>query len=286
MEFEKMLDGENTDSLYSFWGEYRKRLTEFIVDVIENYYIREKLRKTGKKRLYQDYNMEQIVEELGDKPVLGIWGAGGFNDIDIKLLSKYFRLVLIDDNLYRSEEAKERFQVSDCVCVDLKFWDITEEEYLMLEAMYKDSASEEEVSAYIRDIVKNMGAIDYSSLPKFDFSVAVGLVSQLNSRIVALAQVCDYRKNITPVMDEINEIAVERLFDVMNVMTKNMVLQGYECNTNGQTKEVTVKGSREMDELIRKNQESGQIKIFIEDYDEWNFMNNKTYLMKYVIYEE
>ena len=68
----------------------------------------------------------------------------------------------------------------------------------------------------------------------FDYSVAVGLHSQLNSRFAALLY--HYRDNyhdedlrlISSAISGLNEAAVERLNDYMYHMTKDVLIYGYE----------------------------------------------------------
>ncbi len=308
MDYKSMVKTEDTDIYYDAWEEYRKALTDYIIETVESFFTKKYLARTGKKRLTREYSMDNIIEEIGKKPVLAIWGAGGCNDMDIVRLSKYFKLVLIDYNLEKIKFAKRRFNLSDddCICVDLGFWNFSESDYLMIEALLIDRVDERVLEQHIKDIIFNMSDVDYSQLPHFDFSVAVGLASQLNGRLAAMFYIHNY--NMNKLLCELNELAVGKFINVISHMTKNMLILGYEekC-VDGSLREVErsriielnymqpeeisqdmvseVAGNEylidDLNELIDKL----YIKKFSEKYLLWNFLPQKNYIMKLISME-
>lgn len=285
MDYNSLIKTEDTDVCFNDWEEYRNNLTDYVMDSIESYYTREYLKRTGKKRLVREYGMKEIVEELGEKPSLAIWGAGGCNDIDICRLAKYFKLILIDHNLEKIVYAKKRFNLSDdeCICVDLKFWDISNDDYLMMEAMIKDEVTGEELGNYIEDMIAKMPGYDYSTMPHFDFSVAVGLVSQLNSRLAALIHINKYQYDMTKYLYDMNFDAVDKFLNAIVGITNKMFVLGYEdriLETEGK-----VAGNDILENRITSMIESENIKNFMDKELVWNFISEKSYIMQINSYE-
>ena len=318
MDFEKMIQSENTDCLYDDWESYRNELTNYIISSIEDYYRKKKLTELKERHFYIKYNMKDICKELGYSPTLAIWGAGGCNDIDIAKLSKYFNLVLIDHNVEMIENAKKRFGLSDekCICTDLKFWDISKEDYLMFDALLKDNVSKSDIEMYIKDLVINMPDIDYKHIPHFDFSVMVGLASQLNSRFAALIHLNKYPYDLTNFFGKLNELAVNRLIKAVYEMTNNMFIAGFETrlietgtykDKNGYIEllnekreidssldnyqqfsymETEIAGNDYLIEGLRRLVSGEYITFLSEKYLWWNFLVEKNYIMDIKSYEK
>lgn len=250
MDFQNMVESEDSDSLYYRWSDYRRELTHYIIGSVEELYIKKKLFDLRKRRILGTYNIENIVVELGHKPTLAIWGAGGCNDIDIVMLSKYFKLILIDNNVEKTEKARERFGLSreDCICVDLHFWDIKADDYKMFDALLNDGADADEIMGFINELENGNIKPDYSEMPKFDYSVAVGLASQLNSRFAAILHMYNVRRankeygikirkytadeveHIYSIIRRLNNVAVEHMLEAINAMTDKGVILGYEAD--------------------------------------------------------
>lgn len=251
MDFDEMIKSEDTDSLYDRWKDYRDEFTDYIVSSIEEFNIKKKLSDLRKRRIYGTYNIEDMVTENGRKPTLAIWGAGGCNDIDIVRLSRYFRLVLVDHNIDKINAARSRFGLSceECLCVDLHFWDITRDDYKMFEALLRDGADVAELAGFLRELSDRMEKSDYSGLPRFDYSVAVGLASQLNSRFAAILHMHNANNGsagsklklyteedmafLLDVIAELNLAAVESMLEAVKVMTVWGVIIGYEADNFG-----------------------------------------------------
>lgn len=254
MNYEDMLKTENTDYCFDVWSGYREELTDYIISSVEDFYRKKKLTNIGKRQFQTAYDMEQISEELAAKPTLAIWGAGGCNDIDLLRLANYFRLVLIDHNMERIQAAKDRYGLKpeDCLLTDLKFWDISKEDYLMFEALMKDKAPIDEVEEYIVELIHKVESIDYSLLPNFDFSVAVGLFSQLNSRFAALAHLHQYSENLSNIFIKLNKCAMEATMRAIKQMTDKALVVGYEEKV---LYDIDVEEARELIDIINEERE-------------------------------
>lgn len=123
-----MIETENSDPMRAAWTDYRQTLTSYVLEGIESYYRRAHLARQGKLR-DQAFTLEADVP-LEAKPVVAIWGAGRCNDLDLEMLAPYVRFVLIDRTMEDIQAARARYGLSEaqCVCVDLGFWEIYEEE--------------------------------------------------------------------------------------------------------------------------------------------------------------
>lgn len=255
MKYDEMIQTECTDERYEAWTEYRNMLTKHIMDGVGHYYRKEKLNELGARRLPKAYHVEELLSEQTRKPTLAIWGAGGGNDMDLPRLANDFRIVLIDHNMEQLQKTCKRFELTkeQCICVDLKFWDITDDDYRMLEAMLKDGCMEEELVSYLYELVEAMPQYNYEELPKFDFSVCVGLASQLNARLATLFSLYGRGQKREMVgetmqsarlfdfMQELNRLAVYRLADAIFTMTGNAILFGYEVMSIEKKNESLVK---------------------------------------------
>lgn len=231
MFYDSMIKTEKSDDMYEAWQEYREELTDTILSYIESYHIKRELLINKNIRLSRDYGIEDAVAKMDKKPVLAIWGAGGCNDIDVKKLSKYFKLVLIDHQLDVVTEVIKRFNLpSDTVAMDMKFWDVSDDEYRMFEALLSDGKPEE-IKDYLGEISGKMPVYNLGVEKLFDHSVVIGLASQLNARFMALAQKypnvdLDFMAGL---VGDMNKKAVDALWNSVSTMTKNLVIYGYEA---------------------------------------------------------
>lgn len=311
MDYKQMIKGENTDKYYDLWSEYRKELTDYVQNVAESCYIKEYLRSTGAKKIMGKFDLGEIAAIKKTKPCLAIWGAGGCNDIDIKALSRFFKIILIDHETDRTEAARKKYGLSkeECACIDLKFWDVTPEDYLMLEALIKDEAPPEDIQMFMRELVDAMGDISYENV-SFDISLAAGIASQLNSRLAALLHVYRYPYDMRDFLRWLNKIAAERFFLALNNTTCELAILGLEekvimnyadrqlekeiAGLNEEIRHnqdlqrmdiVEVEGNKDILELLHNRLFNDGQSLFNQKYMLWNFTEEKAYLMKLLCYE-
>lgn len=208
---DRLIASEVLPNAYKEWRGYRQKLTDFIE--------------------------ENCVAEGGGKPVLAIWGAGRSNDIDLARLAERFKLVLIDRDAERLVQACKTYglEKTDVICVDLPFWNVELETYEMFEALLAEGEEAEIVIEHLKQV-----AFDNSHrvLPdigrRFDYSVCVGLHSQLNARFAGLLYM--YRENydeeelqmIENAIRALNEAAVTRTNDVIYMLTEKLMVFGLE----------------------------------------------------------
>lgn len=208
---DRLIASEVLPNAYKEWRGYRQKLTDFIE--------------------------ENCVDEGGCKPVLAIWGAGRSNDIDLARLAERFKLVLIDRDAEGLAQACKAYglEETDAICVDLPFWNVELETYEMFEALLAEGEEAEIVIEHLKQV-----AFDNSHrvLPeigrRFDYSVCVGLHSQLNARFAGLLYM--YRENydeeelqmIENAIRALNEAAVTRTNDVIYMLTEKLMVFGLE----------------------------------------------------------
>lgn len=208
---DRLIASEVLPNAYKEWRGYRQKLTDFIE--------------------------ENCVTEGGGKPVLAIWGAGRSNDIDLARLAERFKLVLIDRDAEGLVQACKTYGLegTDVICVDLPFWNVELETYEMFEALLAEGEEAEIVIEHLKQV-----AFDNSHrvLPdigrRFDYSVCVGLHSQLNARFAGLLYM--YRENydeeelqmIENAIRALNEAAVTRTNDVIYMLTEKLMVFGLE----------------------------------------------------------
>lgn len=208
---DRLIASEVLPNAYKEWRGYRQKLTDFIE--------------------------ENCVAEGGGKPVLAIWGAGRSNDIDLARLAERFKLVLIDRDAEGLAQACKAYglEETDAICVDLPFWNVELETYEMFEALLAEGEEAEIVIEHLKQV-----AFDNSHrvLPeigrRFDYSVCVGLHSQLNARFAGLLYM--YRENydeeelqmIENAIRALNEAAVTRTNDVIYMLTEKLMVFGLE----------------------------------------------------------
>lgn len=208
---DRLIASEVLPNAYKEWRGYRQKLTDFIE--------------------------ENCVAEGWRKPVLAIWGAGRSNDIDLARLAERFKLVLIDRDAEGLAQACKAYglEETDAICVDLPFWSVELETYEMFEALLAEGEEAEIVIEHLKQV-----AFDNSHrvLPdigrRFDYSVCVGLHSQLNARFAGLLYM--YRENydeeelqmIENAIRALNEAAVTRTNDVIYMLTEKLMVFGLE----------------------------------------------------------
>ena len=208
---DRLIASEVLPNAYKEWRGYRQKLTDFIE--------------------------ENCVAEGGCKPVLAIWGAGRSNDIDLARLAERFKLVLIDRDAEGLAQACKAYglEETDAICVDLPFWNVELETYEMFEALLAEGEEAEIVIEHLKQV-----AFDNSHrvLPdigrRFDYSVCIGLHSQLNARFAGLLYM--YRENydeeelqmIENAIRALNEAAVTRTNDVIYMLTEKLMVFGLE----------------------------------------------------------
>lgn len=208
---DRLIASEVLPNAYKEWRGYRQKLTDFIE--------------------------ENCVTEGGCKPVLAIWGAGRSNDINLARLAERFKLVLIDRDAEGLVQACKTYglEETDVICVDLPFWNVELETYEMFEALLAEGEEAEIVIEHLKQV-----AFDNSHrvLPdigrRFDYSVCVGLHSQLNARFAGLLYM--YRENydeeelqmIENAIRALNEAAVTRTNDVIYMLTEKLMVFGLE----------------------------------------------------------
>lgn len=235
MHFDDLLLSENSNAFFNKWSKYRSSITDYIYEAYEDYKRLSYLQAQKKLRIDDGYNNHK---DSYNKPVLAIWGAGNCNDIDIKKLSSYFTLVLIDSEKNKLDDANERFLPSeDIIKLDIPFWHIERDCYHMYEAMLSDSSEIDDIIEYLEETVsrRQYDISDISS--KFDYSVCIGLSSQLCSRLIAVLSY--YTDNYSQAelakllsyISGLNKIAVTNMYNAITVMTKGPVMIGYEIKT-------------------------------------------------------
>ncbi len=216
MIFKSLIENENTNIYFNEWSKYRQSVTSYIMESIMS-----------------DPRISACKKS--DKPSLAIWGAGQCSDIDISLLSNYFNLVLIDCEQEKINEARSKYiNNNSCICTDIPFWNIEHEAYELFEAMLIDALPVENITRYIDEYMINQHIIKYDELPKFDYSIAVGLSSQLCSRFIALLS--NYKDNynnnelnfLYNYFSSLNEAAVKSMLEALKKMTLRLIIIGYE----------------------------------------------------------
>lgn len=211
--YEKLTASEQITGAYEGWRTYRHRVTDYIIDAVDKLHM--------------------------DRPTVCIWGAGESNDIDLKRLSRRCRLILVDRNQDSLNTAKKRYQLDEAVLLtDIPFWHIEDDTYRMFEALLADGADEELIISMLNHIGEsNSGNVKVANGCIADISIAIGLHSQLNSRLAALLY--SYRNHydeqellhIETGISGLNEAAVERLNDLLYHVTSTYIIYGYELLT-------------------------------------------------------
>lgn len=236
--YDHMIKTENSDSRNEAWKEYREKITNYILHSIEDMYYREHLLRE-KKRRDGSFSMDKVIALLGRKPRVAIWGAGYCNDIDLSKLARSVELVLIDREQERVLQAASRYGLQEpgCTCVDLGFWDITEED----ERLYDRMLQKDEEDAGLAQSLTNLGTslrnVHREARMKnvFDVSVVFGLASQLNVRFAGLMKA--YGKNmqeyklVEAALQSLNEQAAQSLWEELQYTTAKGFVLGTELRT-------------------------------------------------------
>ena len=208
---DRLIASEVLPNAYKEWRGYRQKLTDFIE--------------------------ENCVAEGGCKPVLAIWGAGRSNDIDLARLAERFKLVLIDRDAEGLAQACKTYglEETDVICVDLPFWNVELETYEMFEALLAEGEEAEIVIEHLKQVAFDNSHRVFPDIGRrFDYSVCIGLHSQLNARFAGLLYM--YRENydeeelqmIENAIRALNEAAVTRTNDVIYMLTEKLMVFGLE----------------------------------------------------------
>lgn len=315
MIYEKMLQTENSDSLRTAWTEYREKLTGYVYNCVEDYYRRVYLAASGKLRSHT-FSLPQYLADTDTKPVIAIWGAGRCNDIDLKRLAEIAKLVLIDREIEWVEQAKKRYFLTDeqCVCVDVGFWEIYEEEEQFFEKLLLQG-DDEHLSLYLKQLMDSISEqipeyLEYGKL--FDFSVVCGVASQLNARFAAMLHIYETDRKAYPktveMLRRMNHQASKKLYDAVAETTKTFLICANELyaglpqkvdvlseyadqwtedwEMHLHTKEIKssddfcqVAGSREFIQEIERSQREGSLELRHRCGMVWPFSQEKCYLM-------
>lgn len=216
MNYYSMIASEDTTSRYQAWSEYRDKLTNYIFRGVGEY---------CKKGSW-----------------IAIWGAGGCNDIDVRQLAKNYNLLLIDRDVEKLVQLRQELGLSEDICkvADVNFWSVLDEDYEMFEALLLDGASVDELVIFFEELLEKMSSPSDLTSYSVEASVVVGLVSQLNSRFVALLHLHRdalvskgiYRDEdflrVYKILEAMNEAAVERLYVSIRQITQKVIMTGYE----------------------------------------------------------
>jgi hypothetical protein len=219
-----------------------------------------------------------------EKPTLAIWGAGGCNDIDIRRLSTIAKLVLVDCEKERTRKALERYglDASQAVTADLFFYDIPYESYEHWEEMLAEGVTLEKLHAFLSELLLEAVSTDMLVLPEFDYSVAVGITSQLNSRLAALLYLYKENYSVAEREDILSHIAimdraaVGRLYEMVQKTTGKKTLWGYEEKIVETGEKLNIEGNNKLQELLQvkiKECESNLRSMELL----WPFVENKSY---------
>jgi hypothetical protein len=281
----RMIKSETIPHAYEEWKDYREQVTGFII-------------KNCKKN-----NGGETA-----KPVMAVWGAGQSNDIDLAVLNHRFRLVLIDRDREAMETAVKRYNLNsdEVMCMDIPFWNIEAETYEMFEAMLREAVDCDAVAEYLYKLAfVNSGHNAMELKSSFDYSVCVGLHSQLNVRFAGLLYA--YRNNydsqelnlLENVIKKLNVNATERLNDIIYSLTSEAIIYGYELATVDiyDMKNIDIHGEDFTDRVEGALQLQGDIALHngydirIIDIDRmlWPFQTsslNKGYVMELVATEK
>jgi hypothetical protein len=265
MMLDELIRSENTDSQFKKWTHYREKLTS----IIENLIIQ------NSRAVY--------------KPTLAIWGAGGCNDIDIGRLSDIAKLVLIDNQKKLTENAITKYGLnkSQAIASDLFFYDIPYESYEHWEELLYKGASVDVLHGFLSELLLEAVSTDMLMLPEFDYSAAIGISSQLNSRLAALLYLYRNNYSITEREDILRHLAimdrfaVNRLYEIVSQTTKIKTVWGYEDKTLESDDILSnVEGNKRLHELLNCHSTEA---VSSESNLIWPFSDKKTYQMKIIV---
>jgi hypothetical protein len=216
--FKEMIKDERIPDAYNKWKDYRKWVTDYILS-------------------NADANICTELNGPVRKKVMAIWGVGVASDIDLKQLAEKFYLVLIDRDLEAVNEAVLRYglEKTSYTVADIGFWKVMDERCEMFEAILRDGEGVEQVQSLMEKILDDNDTrylAEHENI--FDYSVAIGLHSQLNSRLAALLYKYNgnymerERRFLTAAISGMNTVAIERLNDYIYKSTAGRIIYGYE----------------------------------------------------------
>lgn len=232
---EKMIESERIYGADEPWVEYRKALTDFIINNC-----RDRLSQGDTETCPEKLGQGEDLNKHISLPTLAIFGVGEAWDLDLRKLSEHYRLILIDRNTDGAKRAIDRYGVKDAVVADIPFWQHSHEDAHIFEELLQDGIEPEIVVEHLQDIVRANSfklteeTTQKNETMKFDYTVGVGLHSQLNARFAGLLYA--YKRNydeeelleIEASIRAMNDAAVTRLNDLMYKLTKRKMIWGYE----------------------------------------------------------
>lgn len=251
------------------WSEYRRRTTDF------------------------------IIKNAEEGSTLAIYGAGRCNDLDIKRLGRYFsELVLLD---WDSESMKKAVQ--DCEDIvpehvsfrSIDFVGIEEEYYLRFINYFHDnirflknagdySDFREQLLEIVRDAYFSVKDYYFTTERKTDYSVMLGLHSQLNNSFSGIwnyvlasvagmpgdnsemySEFCNVLTEIEKLQSIGNTEIVRRVNDSVLTGTGKGIFLGYEICLSDM-KDSLIEGAYQASQDFEKRERSGQLKTM--DYSQ------------------
>lgn len=235
---DKMIESERIYGADEPWAEYREALTDFIIANCREREVQENPENSEgcRKKLVQG----EALTNHPDLPTLAIFGVGEAWDLDLRRLSEYYRLILIDRDIDGVKSAIDRYGVKEAVVADIPFWQHSHEDAHIFEELLRDGIEPGIVVEHLQDIVQaNSFKLTEETTQKavsmkFDYTAGVGLHSQLNARFAGLLYA--YKRNydeeelmeIESAIRAMNDAAVTRLNDLMYKLTKRKMIWGYE----------------------------------------------------------
>lgn len=322
MRYKEMIATEDTTQMYDAWASYRGQLTNYVLDGVEDFYRRQYLLRTGKLRA-EGFSLETELVHIGKKPVVAIWGAGNCSDLELYPISRIAKLVLIDREVARTKQARERngLTEAECACIDLGFWEVYEEEERFFAELLEQGADDLHLSQYLDNLALSIMEQKQTvqEMDKlFDFSVVSGLASQLNARFYGLLHI--YGRNlqklphVTASLLRMNENASASLYDMVVQTTKNAVFCGNELmvaeaaqadvlsahaddwsefceeallegNACYAKERCEVSGSREFLQTVEARNASGENRIMHRGGIVWPFSQDRYYFMDVLMLE-
>lgn len=264
------------------WENYRKQVTEFILEEIE----------------------------IEDK--VTIVGAGECNDLDLsKLLPYVSEFTLVDKDIEALKQAVFQYQLSTkrCHLLEEDIWPISAKQF---EERLRDGAKSSELMEFLKKETKKALATPLPKL-KSDLTICVGVHSQLNSLLASLFYLYrepygkSEREQISQVLSWMNAQAVKKMHNWIFEGSYRVIL-GYEYMTFGTTKEEKkkckvvqqrmesgqiqevesmnisrVEGGYQAENDLAVRYKSGEIILKKDGRFLWNFLPEKEYLMQFYV---
>ena len=222
----KLRSMQNIPDSFENWKEYRKKLTEYMINHSEN-----------------------------DRSI-AILGAGQCNDIDLKQLKEhFFSITLIDRDEDAMKAALEKYDLSDDPDVEIvvkDFVGITDEMYyeyadLIISEINKEglNSNVDKIAEIISEKLDEIFNIISSYNPElgiqqYDYVAAIGIHSQLVNMLiwiwaVALANLKKTEKTVEQKAKQYDSFLVKKFNDQILIMARKGVFFGLEMARKGTT---------------------------------------------------